>query len=82
MSPVGTQRAIAIIIFLSPWIYVPMPLKELVFIMAGVLLFISTLDIKRSAKQKETPPQHHVHHEVQTQETSQHSSVHPTVPSI
>lgn len=49
MSPLGTQRTIAILIFLSPWIYVPSVSKDIFFIVAGILLYLSTLDIRRRA---------------------------------
>lgn len=81
MSPTGVQRTIAVIIFISPWVYVPMPLKEVVFIVAGVLLFISTLDVKRAPKHKDAN-QHEggsVSQEAQTAHPPHH---HPSVPSI
>lgn len=48
MSPLGTQRAIAVIIFLSPFIYIPTIYKEVIFIVAGILLFVSTLDLRKN----------------------------------
>lgn len=47
MSPLGIQRTIAVLIFISPWIFTPSVFKDIVFIIAGVLLFISTLDLRR-----------------------------------
>lgn len=79
MSPTGIQRTIAIVILLSPWVYVPMPLKEVVFIVAGVLLFISTLDVKRQAnKNKES----HNQEPASTGDTPSTPHHHPSVPSI
>ena len=50
MSPLGIQRTVAVIIFLSPWIFTPGIFKEVVFVIAGVLLFISTLDLKKKQR--------------------------------
>ena len=47
MSPLGIKRAVAILLILSPWIFVPSILKDVVFIIAGVFLFISTLDLRK-----------------------------------
>ncbi len=47
MSPIGIQRTIAILIFISPWIFIPGIFKNIVFILAGVFLFVSTLDLKK-----------------------------------
>jgi hypothetical protein len=78
MSPLGIQRTIAFLIFFSPWIYVPTIFKEVVFIVAGILLFLSTLDIRRTAKQKEADRQAHPSEEVKTEP----APVHPHIPSI
>ncbi len=78
MSPLGIQRTIAFLIFFSPWIYVPTVFKEVIFIIAGILLFLSTLDIRKSSKQKEVerpvPPQ--------AEPQAETHSVHPHIPSI
>lgn len=47
MSPLGIKRFVAVLLVLSPWIFIPGLFKDLVFIVAGVLLFISTLDLRR-----------------------------------
>ena len=47
MSPLGIKRTVAIILILSPWIFVPSTLKDIVFIICGVLLYISTLDLRK-----------------------------------
>lgn len=79
MSPTGIQRTIAIVILLSPWVYVPMPLKEVVFIIAGVLLFISTLDVKRQLNRNK---ENHNQEPVSTSDTPPAPHHHPSVPSI
>lgn len=47
MSPLGLKRFVAIVLVLSPWIFIPGIFKDFVFIIAGVLLFISTLDLRK-----------------------------------
>lgn len=47
MSPRGIQRTIAVIIFFSPWIFIPGLIKDVIFIAAGVFLFVSTLDLRK-----------------------------------
>lgn len=47
MSPLGIKRTIAILLVLSPWIFIPSLIKDFVFIVAGVFLFISTLDLRK-----------------------------------
>lgn len=47
MSPLGIQRTVAILLAFSPWIFIPSLFKEVIFITAGVLLFISTLDLRK-----------------------------------
>ena len=58
MSPLGIKRAVALLLVLSPWIFIPGPIKDVVFILAGILLFISTLDLRKkvvhSAHHQET----------------------------
>jgi hypothetical protein len=50
MSPLGIQRTVAVLLIISPWIYIPGIFKEFIFIVAGILLFISTLDLKKKPK--------------------------------
>lgn len=50
MSPLGIQRLVAFIIFFSPWVFTPNAFKDIVFIIAGIFLFISTLDLKKRQK--------------------------------
>ena len=50
MSPLGIQRTVAVLIFISPWIFIPGIFKDIVFIIAGVLLFVSTLDLRKRHK--------------------------------
>lgn len=47
MSPLGIKRTVAILLILSPWIFIPGILKDIVFIFAGIFLYISTLDLRR-----------------------------------
>ncbi len=47
MSPTGIKRTVAVLIVLSPWIFIPGVFKDVVFIFAGILLFISTLDLRK-----------------------------------
>lgn len=53
MSPLGIKRAVALLLVLSPWIFIPGVLKDLVFIFAGILLFISTLDLRKKVVHSE-----------------------------
>jgi hypothetical protein len=47
MSPLGIKRTVAVLLVLSPWIFVPGVLKEVIFVIAGIFLYISTLDLRR-----------------------------------
>lgn len=47
MSPLGIKRTVAVILVLSPWIFVPGLIKDVIFIIAGIFLYISTLDLRR-----------------------------------
>lgn len=47
MSPLGIKRAVALLLLLSPWIFIPGPFKDVIFVIAGILLFISTLDLRK-----------------------------------
>lgn len=47
MSPLGIKRFVAILLVLSPWIFIPGVFKDLIFIVAGILLFVSTLDLRK-----------------------------------
>lgn len=58
MSPLGIKRAIAILLVLSPWIFVPGLLKDVFFIIAGVFLYISTLDLRRKIPHHYDNPDH------------------------
>lgn len=67
MSPLGIKRTVAVLLVLSPWIFIPGVFKDIIFIIAGVLLFISTLDLRKkvvhSEHQQETeskPTAHHI----------------------
>lgn len=58
MSPLGIKRTVAVLLILSPWIFVPGLLKDVVFIFAGVFLYISTLDLRKKAVHHEDNPDH------------------------
>lgn len=47
MSPLGIKRFVAVLLVLSPWIFVPGLFKNVVFMVAGVFLYISTLDLRK-----------------------------------
>jgi hypothetical protein len=53
MSPTGIRRTVALLLILSPWIFIPGIIKDIFFIVVGVLLFISTFDLRR--KQTNNP---------------------------
>lgn len=47
MSPLGIKRFVAVILVVSPWIFVPSLFKDALFIILGILLYISTLDLRK-----------------------------------
>ena len=47
MSPLGIKRSVAVLLVLSPWIFIPGILKDVIFIIAGILLYVSTLDLRK-----------------------------------
>ena len=47
MSPLGIKRTVAVLLILSPWIFIPGILKDIIFILAGIFLYISTLDLRK-----------------------------------
>ena len=47
MSPTGIQRTVALVMMLSPWIFIPSLFKDVIFVIAGILLFISSLDLRK-----------------------------------
>ncbi len=47
MSPLGIQRTVSFLLLLSPWIFIPTVIKDVIFIIAGILLFVSTLDLRK-----------------------------------
>lgn len=54
MSPLGIKRFVAILLVLSPWIFIPGLYKDAIFIVLGILLFISTLDLRRKVTREAT----------------------------
>ena len=49
MSPTGIKRTVALLLILSPWIFLPGIIKDVFFILMGVFLFISTFDLRKKA---------------------------------
>lgn len=47
MSPVGIKRFVALMLVISPWIFIPGLFKDAMFIVLGTLLFVSTLDLRK-----------------------------------
>lgn len=45
------QRFIALLLILSPWLYVPTAFKEILFIALGILLFLVTIDLRKKKKE-------------------------------
>jgi hypothetical protein len=54
MSPLGIKRLVAVLLVLSPWIFIPGLFKDAIFIILGILLFISTLDLRRKVSREVT----------------------------
>ena len=53
MSGNKVQRIIALLLILSPWMYIPSVFKDIYFIILAVFLYISTIDLKKRREQKE-----------------------------
>ena len=66
MSPLGIKRSVAVLLLLSPWIFIPSVFKDVVFIVAGILLFISTLDLRKKVVHSEH------HQETESRPLTQH----------
>ena len=49
MSPLGIKRAVAFLLIISPWIFFPGVFRDIIFIIAGILLFVSTLDLRKKS---------------------------------
>ena len=60
MSPLGIKRTVAALLLLSPWIFIPGVFKDVVFVVAGVLLLISTFDLRKK------PSNNPVHQETES----------------
>ncbi len=69
MSPLGIKRAVAVLLVVSPWIFVPSLVKDIVFILAGIFLFISTLDLRRKV------PHNPDHQETESHPVREHTVV-------
>jgi len=50
MSSTRTQRIIAFILLISPWIYLPTTIKEIIFILLAGILYLSTVPLHRKNK--------------------------------
>ncbi len=50
MSSTRTQRIIAFILLISPWIYLPTIFKEIIFIALAVILYLSTVPLHKKHK--------------------------------
>lgn len=66
MSPLGIKRFVAVLLILSPWIFIPGVIKDVIFIIAGILLFVSTLDLRKKVT-------HGDHQETESKPLSTHS---------
>lgn len=66
MSPLGIKRTVAVLLILSPWIFIPGLFKDVIFIIAGIFLFISTLDLRKKVVHSEH------HQETESKPMSQH----------
>lgn len=67
MSPLGIKRAVAFLLVLSPWIFIPSVFKDVVFIIAGILLFVSTLDLRKKVVHSDH------HQETESRPITQHT---------
>ncbi len=47
-----SQRFIALLLIISPWLYIPTVFKEVLFIALGVALFLVTLDLRKKKKEE------------------------------
>lgn len=66
MSPLGIKRSVAVLLVLSPWIFIPGLFKDVIFIFAGIFLFISTLDLRKRVVHSEH------HQETESRPAHQH----------
>jgi hypothetical protein len=68
MSPLGIKRFVAVLLVLSPWIFIPGLFKDVIFIIAGILLYVSTLDLRKRVikedhhQETESKPTPHMAH--------------------
>ena len=77
MSSTRTQRIIAIILLISPWIYLPTTIKEIIFIALSIILYLSTIPLHKK---------HRVEFDADatTSSTHSHTDIHPhtVVPTV
>jgi hypothetical protein len=45
-----SQRIIALLLIITPWIYIPTAFKEIFIIVLGVFLFLLTLDLRKKKR--------------------------------
>ena len=50
MSPLGIKRTVAVLLVLSPWIFIPGLFKDALFVVLGILLFVTTMDLRRRTR--------------------------------
>lgn len=66
MSPLGIKRTVAVLLVISPWIFIPGLFKDVIFIFAGIFLYISTLDLRKKVVH------HPDHQETENNPTREH----------
>lgn len=73
MSSTRTQRIIAFIILISPWIYLPTAIKEIIFLALAVILYLSTVPLHKKSKGD---------FETETHSQSTHTHSHPDISRV
>jgi len=48
---IKSQRFIALLLLVSPWIYIPTAFKEVLMMLLGVTLFFITIDIRKKKRE-------------------------------
>jgi predicted cobalt transporter CbtA len=71
MSSTRTQRIIAFILLISPWIYLPTAIKEIIFIALAVILYLSTVPLYKKHKTEYDAEGDHSHAHAHT-----HTEIH------
>lgn len=74
MSSTRTQRIIAFILLISPWMYFPTIIKEIIFIALAVILYLSTIPLyKKHKSEYDVDAEPHAH---------SHSHAHPDISKV